>query len=85
MKTYTDAQFIVATDSNIVRTAIKNNFGPRATFYATSLTRMTQQGMLGALADFVALSKCTEILENTKSSFSEMAALYGDVVVKTRL
>jgi hypothetical protein len=85
MKTYTDAHFIVATDLSSVRTAMKNKFGPRVTFHATSLTRMTQQGMLGALADFVALSKCTEIIENSKSSFSEMAALYGNVVVKMRL
>ena len=79
MNTYPiTTQFIVATDSLIEKRTLQEHFGPRVIFHATSLSRMTQQGMKGAVDDFIALSKCSTILGSYQSSFSELAALYGD-------
>jgi hypothetical protein len=40
---------------------------------------MTQKGMNDAVLDFMALSRCKKILGSYASSFSELAALYGDL------
>jgi hypothetical protein len=71
--------FIVATDSMAERDALHILFGDRVTFPASSLSRMTQAGMNSAVADFIALSRCLKILGSYQSSFSELAALYGDI------
>uniref|UniRef100_A0A6C0BLE5 Glycosyltransferase n=1 Tax=viral metagenome TaxID=1070528 RepID=A0A6C0BLE5_9ZZZZ len=75
-----DTYFVVATDSMPEKTRLIEEFGSaRLWFPATSLSRMTRQGMKSALADFIALSKCKKILGSFDSSFSQIAALYGDV------
>ena len=79
-------KFIVATDNAPTKRELESIFGERVWFPATSLSRMTKLGMQHALADFLALSKCSKILGSYDSSFSEMAALYGNVplvVIKT--
>ena len=71
--------FVVATDSLPEKTRLIEEFGSaRLWFPATSLSRMTRQGMKSALADFIALSNCKKILGSFDSSFSQIAALYGD-------
>ena len=75
-----DTQFVVATDSLSEKTRLLEEFGAARLFFpATSLSRMTRLGMKSALADFIALSKCKKILGSFDSSFSQIAAMYGDV------
>jgi len=71
------SNFFVASDSDENRKAIEAAFPGRVKTLATSLARDVA-GMQDALRDFLALSKCSRIIA-TKSSFSEMAALYGGV------
>jgi len=82
-----EIRFVVATDSLAEKTRLLEEFGAaRLWFPATSLSRMTRLGMKSALADFIALSRCKKILGSFDSSFSQIAALYGDVplqVVRT--
>ena len=80
METYPETTpFIVATDSATEKKRLQERFGDRVIFHATSLSRMTVQGMKSALTDFIALSKCNVILGSYNSSFSELAAFYGGV------
>lgn len=71
--------FVVATDSSTERHALEDWYRERTWFPATKLSRMTQNGMADAVRDFIALSRCRKILGSYNSSFSELAALYGDV------
>ena len=70
-------KFFVASDSASDRAALEAAFPGRILTLAKNLTRGTRGGLQDALKDFVALSKCSEILGSKGSSFSEMAALYG--------
>jgi len=79
-------QFVVATDSLSEKAVLEGVFGSRLTFPATSISRMTQKGIEDALLDFLMLSRCPLILGSYASSFSELAALYGNKtleVIKT--
>ncbi len=78
MRKETDALFVVATDDLDIRTSLIQEFGPRCFFPASVLSRQTEEGMLHAATDFFALSKCPKILGSVGSSFSEIAARYGD-------
>jgi hypothetical protein len=77
MRETPDAFFVVATDDTNVKEAIEQEFLGQCIFPATSLSRRTEEGMVHGVADFFALTKCTQILGSTASSFSEMAARYG--------
>lgn len=82
----TSTKFIIATDNAPTKRELQSVFGERVIFPATSLSRMTKLGMQNALLDFILLSKCSKILGSYDSSFSELAALYGNVpllVIKT--
>jgi hypothetical protein len=76
--------FYVATDDIKERYAVLNRYPgrllPRATL---SLERHTLEGVEGAVLDFFALSRCTEILGSAASSFSELAGLYSGIPVRT--
>jgi len=74
-----DTVFVVATDSANDRMLLNEQYKGRVWFPAETLSRMTQKGMNGAVMDFIALSRCEKILGSYNSSFSEVAALYGDV------
>jgi hypothetical protein len=74
-----DTVFVVATDSATERVLFNERYKGRVWFPATSLSRMTQKGMNDAVLDFMALSRCKKILGSYASSFSELAALYGDL------
>jgi len=77
-----DTVFVVATDSANERMTINEQYKGRVWFPAETLSRMTQKGMEGAVLDFIALSRCKKILGSYNSSFSELAAMYGDVPLK---
>ena len=74
-----DTVFIVATDSATDRMFLNEQYKGRIWFPANSLSRMTQKGMNDAVMDFMGIARCKKILGSYNSSFSEMAALYGDV------
>lgn len=74
-----DAFFVIATDDKEVRNKLELQFLGRCVFPATSLTRKTEEGMIHSVADFFALTKCTQILGSTASSFSEIAARYAAI------
>jgi hypothetical protein len=74
-----DTVFVVATDSENEKTFLTEKYKERVWFPAESLSRMTQKGMNSAVMDFMALARCKKILGSYNSSFSELAALYGDV------
>ena len=74
-------KFFVASDSAADRAALEAAFPGRIVTVAKNLTRNSKEGLQDALKDFVALSKCSEVLGSKGSSFSEMAALYGGVAL----
>lgn len=78
MRKQAPATFVIATDDGDVRASLIQEFGPRCVFPAYVLSRTTEEGMLHAATDFFALSKCSKILGSVGSSFSEIAARYGD-------
>ena len=70
-------KFFVASDSDADRKALETQFPGRIVTIAKNLTRNSTQGMQDAIKDFVALSRCSEVLGSKGSAFSELAALYG--------
>lgn len=79
MRSREDAMFVVATDDATVREILLNEFGPRCAFPAIVLSRKTEESMIQGVADFFALSKCSEVWGSYSSSFSEIAARYGSI------
>lgn len=69
-------KFFLATDSDDVCTSLEAAFPGRIVTVAKDFTR-SKDGLQDALKDFLALSKCSQVLGSKGSSFSEMAALYG--------
>jgi hypothetical protein len=79
MRELPDAFFVVATDDLDVKQRIEQEFLGRCVFPAQVLSRRTEEGMLHGVLDFFALSKCSKILGSYWSSFSEIAASYGNI------
>ena len=84
MQAYSPTQkFYVATDDAFEREFLVHTFGAeRIKFAAQSLERNSPFGAVDSMVDFVALSMCREILGSVGSSFSEMAAAYGNIPLK---
>jgi hypothetical protein len=78
MRENNNAFYVVATDDQKVRDEITLEFGDRCIFPAVVLGRKTEEGMLHGVVDFFALAKCQEILGSYWSSFSDIAARYGN-------
>jgi len=80
MKKYKkDTVFFIATDDNKEWYTLLNTFSAERLIRATTnRSRDTSDGMRAAFIDFLCLAACTEILGSAGSSFSEMAAAYGD-------
>jgi hypothetical protein len=73
------AFFVIATDDKETKAELDLEFVGQCIFPATTLSRRTEEGMVHGVADFFALTKCTQILGSTASSFSEIAARYGAI------
>jgi hypothetical protein len=73
-----DSVFIVATDDIPTRNLLKQRYAGRIWFPAKTLERHTEQGMKEAMIDFFSLARCPSILGSFYSSFTEIAALYGN-------
>jgi hypothetical protein len=77
-----DTIFFLATDDIKEWYTLAAHFPGRILHYSVHLNRNSLDGIQEALVDFLALSRCREILGSVGSSFSEMAAAYGDVPLK---
>ena len=73
-----DAFFVVASDDDTIRMFLKRRFPGRVWFPARLLERGSEEGMKEAVIDFFSLARCPRILGSVSSSFSELAALYGN-------
>jgi hypothetical protein len=82
MREHPDAFFVIATDDMKVRKELETEFGNRCVFPASVLTRKTEEGMIHGVADFFALTKCSELWGSYWSSFTDIAALYGNLHVE---
>ena len=79
MKEYPEyVRFFLATDEPVEFYRLKNIFGDRIVFVGSVFDRTSLAGMRSAILDFVCLSRCCAILGSAGSSFSEMAAAYGE-------
>jgi len=74
-------KFFVASDCQEDRQALETQFPGRIVGITKNENRTPVQAMQmqmqSALKDFVALSRCSEVLGSKGSSFSELAAVYG--------
>jgi hypothetical protein len=70
-------KFFVASDSDADRQALETQFPGRIVGITKNENRTPVQVMQDTLKDFVALSRCSEVLGSKGSSFSELAAVYG--------
>jgi len=74
--------FFVATDDPKEYETMVTRYPGRIIERAPIFRRDTLEGIEDAFVDFLALSQCTEILGSSASSFSEIAAVYGDIPLK---
>jgi len=74
----TDGQFLLVTDDTTIKEMLSSMFSGRCFTAAKLLSRQSEDGMKEAAIDFFALARCPTILGSACSSFSEIAALYGD-------
>jgi len=77
-----DRIFFVATDDPKEYQTMATRYPGRIIHRAPVLRRDTLEGIQDAFLDFLALSRCTEILGSSDSSFSEIAAVYGGIPLK---
>jgi hypothetical protein len=83
MKAYTpDTYFFLATDSEFEKQRLRDAYGNRLLTFHEPLNRNTMTGMRAGFVDFLALSKCSEILASYHSSFSEKASEFGAVPMR---
>jgi hypothetical protein len=82
LRTQSGAFFVIATDDLEVREALAVEFANRCVFPAVVLSRRTEEGMIHGVADFFALTKCSELWGSVASSYTEIAARYGNLAVK---
>jgi hypothetical protein len=72
-------KFYLATDSFDVIEELSHRFGSKIIYVEKLLSRNSPQGIKDALFDITVLSKCTKILGSYWSSFSYIAAQYGNI------
>lgn len=74
------AIFYIASDSDEVKRSLVTRFGSKHFRYSTmKVSRTTAQGMQMALAEMLVLSQCKKIYGSYWSSYSEAAAMLGNV------
>lgn len=78
--TDSSAIFYIASDSDEVKRLLVTRFGSKHFRYSTmKVSRTTAQGMQMALAEMLVLSQCKKIYGSYWSSYSEAAAMLGNV------
>jgi hypothetical protein len=78
-KEQSDKKFYLATDCDITKRYLKVMYGDRIITSDIVLKRTSKEGVKGAIQDFINLANCSKIIGTKYSSFSEMAALYGNI------
>lgn len=74
------AIFYIASDSDEVKRLLVTRFGSKHFRYSTmKVSRTTAEGMQMALAEMLVLSQCKKIYGSYWSSYSEAAAMLGNV------
>jgi hypothetical protein len=79
MKKESEAIFYLSTDCEKTKAIVLDIFGANIITNNFCLYRDTEEGMINAIYDFVSLSQCIKIIGSNASSFSELAARYGNV------
>jgi hypothetical protein len=74
--------FFLATDSDLEKARLRDAYGNRIIGFEGPLNRWTLAGMKAGFTDWLALSKCTEIIGSYESSFSKTAAEFGGVPLR---
>ena len=75
-----DAKFYLATDDPVEEERFLSEFGDRILVYKKhSLDRNDPIAIKDALIDLYNLSQCRKILASYYSSFSDVAALWGNI------
>lgn len=74
--------FFLASDAPDVMEILIRRYGNRITCGDNNASRTTRGGMLNGAADMWALSKTSKILGSYYSSYSEIAAMLGDIELK---
>lgn len=72
-------KFFLATDDLIVKSTFHNQFGERLITQETELSRGSEEGIIGAFVDILALAGAEKIICNLKSSFAETAIKIGSI------
>jgi hypothetical protein len=70
--------FFIASDDERERVGLVSRYPGRVLLAARRLDRFSSHGGVDAFVDFLCLARCREIVGSAGSSFSEMAAAYGD-------
>lgn len=79
MRNQKDAFFVIATDDIDIRQSLEIEFAKRCVFPAFVLSRRTEEGMIHGVVDFFALANCSELWGSVASSYTEIAARYGNL------
>lgn len=75
-------KFYLATDDDTTKDDLSNMFPGHIATSSHTASRSSLQGMIDGAAEMFALSKCESIIGSFNSSFSEAAALIGDIPLK---
>lgn len=71
-------KFFLATDDQHIKQYLSGKYPRNVIYNPNKAERDTPQGIVDAAAEFIIMSECREIFGSYWSSFSEMAALYGN-------
>lgn len=87
LETHPSAIFFLATDDQTIKQQLAAKYGGHVIYNSHPAKRNSSDGIIEASAEFKILSECRKIYGSYWSSFSEIAALYGDkelIVVKSK-
>lgn len=76
-------KFYLATDSDEIKSEFRQKFGNRIYCNENMTSRKTQRGMKDAVREMYILSQCNAIFGSYYSSYSEAAAMLGNIPMET--
>lgn len=75
-------RFYLATDDDATKERLRSLFPANIITSPATASRSSRNGMIDGAAEMFALSRCSSILGSFNSSYSEAAALLGDISLK---